>query len=290
MNLKKIYYTLPNKLRTYIGLKLNPILGDVEEKFINSNLGRDYGLNKSDRIDIVNKIRNILKNVKSATNMSVHLTLISKILEIPPSSNESYLVEAGCYYGATSCTMSLAAKILKKKLIIYDSFFGLPDDDDKELKIYDHLKIKGFYQKGMYAASKKEVEKNILKYGEYENCLFREGLFSDTMPKHLEKICFLFLDVDLKSSTKTSIKYLYPHILDNHYIFTDDSCDLSVVKIWFDENFWNTELNCSAPGYVGSGCGLPINGEFSSLGYSVKNINTQSLQNTEWLNKEPSVL
>ena len=87
-----------------------------------------------------------------------------------------------------------------------------------------------------------------------------------------------------------TIKYLYPHIKDNHYIFTDDSCDLSVVKIWFDENFWNTELNCSAPGYVGSGCGLPINGEFSSLVYSIKNLNAQSLQNTEWLSKEPSVL
>jgi O-methyltransferase len=217
------------------------------------------------------------------------LTLISKILQIPPSSDESCLVEAGCYYGATSCTMSIAAKILKKKLIIYDSFFGLPDDDDKELKIYDHLKIKGFYKKGMYAASKKDVEQNVLKYGEYKNCLFREGLFSDTMPKHTEKICFLFLDVDLKSSTKTSIKYLYPYMKDNHYIFTDDSCDLSIIKIWFDENFWNKELNCSAPGYVGSGCGLPINGEFSSLGYSIKNLDANLLQNVKWLNKEPSI-
>ena len=34
MNLKKIYYTLPNKLRTYIGLKLNPILGDLEGKLL----------------------------------------------------------------------------------------------------------------------------------------------------------------------------------------------------------------------------------------------------------------
>ena len=74
MNLKKIYYSLPNKLRTYIGLKLSPILGDVEEKFISSNSGNDYGLNRSDRINIVNKIINILKNVKSATNLNVHLT------------------------------------------------------------------------------------------------------------------------------------------------------------------------------------------------------------------------
>jgi hypothetical protein len=290
MNLKKIYYSLPTKLRTYIGLKLNPILGDVEEKFINSNVGKNYGLSKIDRKYILGRIRNILKNVNSATNLNVHLTLLNKILEIPPSLNESCLVEAGCYNGATSCTMSIAAKILKKKLIIYDSFFGLPDDDDKELKIYNHLKVKGFYHKGMYAASKKDVEQNIIKYGEYENCILREGLFTDTMQTHSEKICFLFLDVDLKSSTKTSIKYLYPHIIDNHYIFTDDSCDLSIVKIWFDENFWNKTFNCSAPGYIGSGCGLPINGEFSSLGYSIKNLNSELLKDVKWLYKEPSIL
>ena len=50
--------------------------------------------------------------------------------------NNNYLVEAGCYYGATSCTMSIGAKILNKKLIIYDSFSGLPDDDNKELKVH----------------------------------------------------------------------------------------------------------------------------------------------------------
>jgi len=290
MNLKKIYYALPNKFRNYINFKLNPILGNMEEKFINSNSGKKYGLNKYDRINIVYKITNILKNISSATNLNVHLALINSILEIPTSTKEGYLVEAGCYYGATSCSMSIAAKILNKKLIIYDSFSGLPDDDDKKLKIFDHLKVKGFYKKGMYSASRKNVEENILKYGEYDTCLFREGLFANTMHKHSEKICFLFLDVDLISSTKTAIKYLYPYVLNNHYIFSDDSCDLSICKVWFDENFFNNEFNCSAPGFVGSGCGLPINGEFSSLGYSIKNLDIQSLQNIKWLNKEPSTI
>jgi hypothetical protein len=288
MNLKQLYYHLPNKIRNYISLKLNPILSDVENEFIYSNAGDIYGLNKNDRINIVSKILNILKNVKSATNLNVHLTLIKKILEIKPShyENNNYLVEAGCYYGATSCTMSIGAKILNKKLIIYDSFSGLPDDDDKELKIYHHLQVKGFYEKGMYAAPKKIVEENIQKYGEYNNCIFREGLFNDTMQLHSDKICFLFLDVDLRSSTETAIIYLWPYILDNHYIFTDDSGDLSVVKIWFDDSWWNKKFNCQAPGYVGSGCGLAINGKWSSLGYVIKNINSHLLHNVNWLKKK----
>jgi hypothetical protein len=126
MNLKKIYYALPNKIRNYVNLKLNPILGNMEEKFINSNSGKKYGLNKYDRINIVNKITNILKNIDSATNINVHLALINAILEIPTSAKESYLVEAGCYYGATSCSISIAAKILNKKLrLLFRSFSSL---------------------------------------------------------------------------------------------------------------------------------------------------------------------
>jgi len=285
MNFKFIYYSLPTKIRKYICLKLGPILVDVENEFINSGIGKSYGLTRNDRIEIVNRILKILANVNSATNLNIHLTLMKKILEMPISKENSYLVEAGSYCGATSCTLSIAAKILNKQLIIYDSFFGLPDDDDKELKIYNHLRIKGFYSKGMYSGSKKIVESNLKEFGEYHQCIFREGLFEKTMPNHSEKICFLFLDVDLKSSTKTAITYLWKHVLDNHYIFTDDSCDLGIVKLWFDDDWWNKKFGIPSPGYVGSGCGLPINGEYSSLGYTIKNIDINLFQGVSWLKK-----
>jgi hypothetical protein len=285
MSLKFFYYSLPENIRKFIYLKAGPIVNDIENEFIYSEAGKNYGLNRNDRINIVNRIVKILANVKSATNLNVHLTLIKKILEIPVNNDSVYLVEAGCYYGATSCTMSIAAKILNKKLIIYDSFSGLPDDDEKELKVYNHLQVKGFYEKGMYAGPRKIVENLIKIYGEYENCLFREGMFENTMPDHSEKICFLFLDVDLKSSTKTAITYLWPYILDNHYIFTDDSCDLGIVKLWFDDNWWKNKFGCSSPGYVGSGCGLPINGKYSSLGYTIKNVDIHSLKDIKWLKK-----
>jgi hypothetical protein len=289
MILKSLYYSFPKKVRNYIYKNLGPIVNDVENEFIYSESGKHYGLNKNDRINIVNRIVKILANVKSATNLNVHLTLIKRILEIPLNKENSYLVEAGCYYGATSCTMSIAAKILNKKLIIYDSFLGLPDDDEKELKIYDHLKVKGYYKKGMYSGPRKKVENSIKKYGEFDKCIFREGAFEHTMKDHSERICFLFIDVDLKSSTKTTISYLWPYVSDNHYIYTDDSCDLGVVKLWFDDNWWIKKFSCSSPGYVGSGCGLPINGiggeKYSSLGYVIKNIEISSLQAIKWLKK-----
>ena len=30
-------------------------------------------------------------------------------------------------------------------------------------------------------------------------------------------------------------------------------------------------MGCNAPGYVGSGCGIPLGGKYSSLGYTIKN-------------------
>jgi len=286
MNLKSFYYSLPVGIKKYIHLKLGPVIYDIENNFISSNIGELYGLTKNDRIKIVSRVLEILKNVISATNLNVHLTLLSKILEIKVSKDTSYLVEAGSYYGASACTLSIAAQILNKKLIIYDSFSGLPGNDDKELKIYTHLGVKGFYEKGMYAASRKVVENNIKKYGEYHSCIFREGHFEKTMPNHSEKICFLFLDVDLKSSTKSAIYYLWKHILDGHYIFTDDSCDLENVKLWFDDSWWKKNFNIISPCYVGSGCGIPINGQYSSLGYTIKSVDLNLLGDIDWLKKK----
>ena len=46
---------------------------------------------------------------------------------------------------------------------------------------------------------------------------------------------------------------------------------LMLFHIWFDNKWWRENLNCDAPGYIGSGCGIPLGGKYSSLGYSIKN-------------------
>jgi hypothetical protein len=135
----------------------------------------------------------------------------------------------------------------------------------------------------MYEGSLKNVKENIYKFGELDICEFRKGVFSKTLIKHNELVEFLFLDVDLVSSTKECVIYLWPHLLDNTYVYTDDACDMDVVKVWFDEKWWKKNLNCKAPGFVGSGCGLPLNYNFSSLGYTIKEPNKSSYKKVSWL-------
>ena len=63
---------------------------------------------------------------------------------------------------------------------------------------------------------------------------------------------------------------VWPNLIDDGYIYTDESPDVDVMKIWFDDAWWKENLGCVAPGYVGSGCGLPIRSRRGSLGYARK--------------------
>ena len=63
------------------------------------------------------------------------------------------------------------------------------------------------------------------------------------MKLHNEKIVFLFLDVDLVSSTKDCVKHL-GIILKMSYIYSDDACDIDVVKFWYDNQWWKENHLC----------------------------------------------
>jgi len=178
----------------------------------------------------------------------------------------------------------LVAKIVKRKLIVADSFQGLPEDDKNVIHQYPHVGVFGFYKKGMYSAGLEEVKKNLSDYGELPVCQFLPGFFANSLKNLKKPIVFAFLDVDLLTSIKDCIKYIWPRLINNGYIYTDDSCDMEVVKVWFDNLWWQRILKQPAPGYVGSGCGLPISPNYTSLGYAFKvNNPKESYKRVSWL-------
>ena len=269
--LKKVYYKLPSFLQNYLNKAAYKVSNNLIENFIYSDIGKNFDLNVGDKKKIIKRIKTSLAKVESATNLETHLELGKKILSLS-KNDKGFIVECGAFKGASSISLSIFSQIVDRKLIIYDSFEGLPEDNDQiEGRDYPHLKVTGVYKKGMYKGVLEEVQANLKYYGEYDNCIFRKGFFNETLKTHKEKIDFLFMDVDLAQSTKDCILYLWPFVNNEKYIFTDDACDIDVVSIWFDNEWWMKNLNCNAPGYVGSGCGIPIAGKYSSLGYSIKN-------------------
>lgn len=276
--IKKLYFYIPSKLQSLLNQLNNYIVPSLVDDFVYSDIGKQYGLTIESKKYILKRINESLKKINSATNLNVHLTLLSEILKLPLKKNPSAIVECGTFEGSTSIVLSIAAEITNRKLIIYDSFSGLPNSEKKLGKrLYPHLNFTGFYKKSMYACSLEKVQNNIKLFGEIGVCSFRKGFFKNTLPKHKEKIDFLFLDVDLCSSTKECLKYLWKHLNNNRLVFTDDACDMKVVKIWFDEKWWKKNFNSPAPGYIGSGCGIITQAKYSSLGYSYKNISKKKI-------------
>lgn len=267
--LKKIFIYCPNFFlyAFYIFQRNNIIL-----EFLFTDFSSKYNLTLKRKKDILKKIFLSFENVKSATSLEANIILLKYGLINLDLKTDGCIVECGCFKGASSITLSILAKITNKQLYIYDSFDGLPTIDTSSDKkaYYPHLLKYTEYRQGMYKGSLDEVKNNIQKYGYLENCVFIKGYFSETLKDHKYDIDFIFIDVDLLSSLKSCIINLWKYLSPNSYFFTDDSCDMNLVKIWFDDNWWKKNLNTNSPGYIGSGCGIPIKGKYSSLGYTLK--------------------
>ncbi|MCP4643405.1 MAG: hypothetical protein GY851_23360 [bacterium] len=254
----------------------------IVDSFVQSDVGADYGVTSADKARLVDQMRRVSAHVQSATDWTYHVVLAGQILSVPPET-EGAVVECGCFKGASTSSLSLVCERIGRKLYVCDSFEGLPEDDGS-VHSYPHFQAHGYYEKGMYAGALEEVQENIRQYGALEPCAFVKGYFCDTLADVPGPLAFVFVDVDLVSSMRDCIVHLWPKLIDNGYFYTDDSCDMAVVQLWFDSPWWSDHLGESSPGYVGSGCGLPIAAGNCTLGYAHKVADpTASYQRMPWL-------
>lgn len=196
----------------------------------------------------VNKMR-----VQTGTNFKAHLAIGLKLLEMPPETAGA-VIECGTWKGGSACNLSLICRIVNRRLVIFDSFEGLPlgDDLDRESKVY---------KKGDYCGTFDEVKSNITKYGAIEQCEFVQGWFEDTLPNIDFPIALAFLDVDLESSLDTCVRYIWKNLVDDGYIFIDEAGNPTYITLFFSEKWWSKNFNRVPPGLIGAGTGLPL-GEY----------------------------
>lgn len=158
----------------------------------------------------------------SSEPRQVSLAETEKLLEFATVAlkTEGDLVELGCYRGDTSLLLEklLETKKIAKKLWIYDSFEGLPEKTTEDLSVAgDEFKEKELF------VSKREVVERFKKAGlkvPIVKKAFFENLNQETdLPK---KIAFAFLDGDLYSSIKTSLKLVLPKMSRDGIILVHD--------------------------------------------------------------------
>lgn len=236
--------------------------------FLEGDAGADYGVTRDQRVELVAQIRRIAGNVTSGTAPIVHTILAEAVLRIPPET-PGVVVECGAWKGASAAALSHACALTGRRLIVCDSFEGLPDDGG-ERHVGLHTGVYGHYEAGMFAGSEEEVRATLARYGRPACCTYIKGYFEDSLRDFDQPVALAFLDVDLASSTRDCLCALWPQLAEGGYVYSDDAGDLDVVKVFFDEPWWQETLGCAAPGFVGSGCGLPIRPSYSAIGYTRK--------------------
>jgi O-methyltransferase len=191
--------------------------------------------------------------IKTGTTYKTHLAMALKLFEMSPDVCGD-VIECGTWKGGSATNLSLACRIVGRKLRIFDSFEGLPEGDplDREAK---------FYKRGEWAGTLEEVQSNIRRYGAPECCEYVRGWFKDTLPLLKTPVVLAFLDVDLEASLDTCVRHIYPNLTPSGHIFIDEVTGTDYCALFYSERWWHDKFARTPPGLIGAGVGLAL-GEF----------------------------
>ena len=196
--------------------------------------------------------RNTLR-IPTGTSYKSHLAMALKLLETAPDVAGD-VVECGSWKGGSASNLSLVCQIVGRRLMVYDSFEGLPEEvpGDREAT---------HYSKGDYCGTLDEVRSNVQRYGAIDQCEFVQGWFKDTLPGLNTPVLLAFLDVDLEASLETCVRHIWPRLVEQGYVFIDEVVGVDYCALFYSETYWRKYFHRAPPGLIGAGAGLPL-GEY----------------------------
>jgi O-methyltransferase len=237
-------------------------------------IGAHYGVGPLRKLRLVVTFSLNKRRVETLSSIVEHLELASTLLRIPPTV-EGAVVECGCYKGGSTINISLVCEIVGRRLIVCDSFQGLP-----EVREYDANHVSPShaslghtepYSEGALAAPLDLVKSNLTRYGSVELCEFKVGFFDESLKDFDAAVAMAFLDVDLIDSLRPCLTALWPGLVRDGRIYVHEADDLPLVATFFDRAWWGEQIGGDAPGFVGAGTGLPLAAlRGSNLGYTEK--------------------
>jgi O-methyltransferase len=203
-----------------------------------------------DRLMVIMRLYRVTYNVTCEHVESEVLPAMRAILSMPYETPGA-VVEAGCFKGGGTTKLSIAAKLAQRELFVFDSFEGIPANSESHENNIWGGRVR--FSKGDYCSPIDEVTENVRRFGELGVCRFIKGFFEDSMPGFREPVVVAYLDVDLASSTRTCLKYVWPLLVTGGILFSQDGHLPLVIEAFEDEDFWTQELNCAKPQIHGLG-------------------------------------
>jgi O-methyltransferase len=212
-----------------------------------------YKLSWRKRITLALRIVRNKHRIPTGTSYKTSLVMALKLFELDPAI-PGVVIECGTWKGGNAANLSLCCELVGRKLLIFDSYQGLPPGDplDREAPAY---KI------GDYCGTIDEVRSNISRYGSLGACELIPGWFCDTLPKLHQPVVLAFLDVDLEASLDTCVRNIWPRLRPEGYMFIDEYVGPDYCALFYSERYWKENFDRTPPGLIGAGSGLAL-GEY----------------------------
>jgi len=273
---------LPLLWRVYAkGVKLAALPLFLHFYLLRHQVGGEYGIGLFTKLRLFRQILRAARSIESGTSWHEQVLLASEVLRIPRSS-EGFVAECGCFKGSSTASLSLACALTGRKLIVFDSFEGLPEPDGLDrAHVLPHAGEVHTYEKGAFRGALDEVKSNIAAYGALASCEFVKGFYNESMPRFAAQdsrtVALAFCDVDFRSSLEDCVTGLWPRLENDRHFFVHEAHHIEIPALFFDEPWWASRMHESAPGLVGAGCGLTFGvGYKTGLGYAIKAMTVES--------------
>jgi O-methyltransferase len=146
-------------------------------------------------------------------------TFLDAVLTAPVAGA---LVECGAFEGVSAAKWSHLAAALGRQLVVFDSFEGLPVNDEPHELTICGKSVAGMFRGGAYAAPLAQVQDTVARYGVPGVVRYVQGWFADTLPTFREPVAAAYLDVDLAASAMTCLTYLWPLISPGGCVVSQD--------------------------------------------------------------------
>lgn len=202
------------------------------------------------RLRVLKRLYTVTHHVECHHSETEVLSFIRAMHSIPDEV-QGCIVEAGSFKGGSTAKFSIAVKMARRELVVFDSFEGIPEN--AEVNPSNLWGGEVTFSRGAYYGSLEEVKDNVSRFGEIGVCRLVKGFFETTMPHFKEPVVAAYLDVDLASSTRTCLKYLWPLLVPGGYLFSQDGHLPLVLEVFNDDRFWNEDLESAKPRIHGFG-------------------------------------
>ncbi len=198
-------------------------------------LSRRLSLSRLQRLKMLRAFMHVTQHVRGYHSLAEMLVVCGAILERAGQPGLT-VVECGAAKGSSTAKLSLATAQAGGRLLVFDSFKGIPDNDERHCNLDGRQVV---FRKGAFTGRLKAVQRAVQAYGAPQVCTFTKGWFEDTLRDFRGPIDVVLLDVDLLSSTRTCLEALYPQLRPGGVLFTQDGHLEAIVALLSDEAFWS---------------------------------------------------